>query len=666
MRNSTTGKHSKLFRKLIRSKWCKRKRNANRSSEISDEASASKHQSPRTAFSEKEPTRALPNDELESIKDIQEAINHTHPFGIKLWKPALYQKSQSLGGEVQGNTGNTHANLNNNIGNWIWAVLLGSWLAFLYILVGSILFLCGKAFKKLRGLKDYGKILIGMSIFLFWPFGNHLVSVLPSSYRGFVPHEKRIPFTIYKVAFLILLAPAHLIVSCIAWLTVSFIPMSIFSIQVMQFLFQVPLHIRAIPKSDLHSSSPTIPLFDVVKERTLIYIERATRMNLFKKLAIKGINIVIFNLLLFFVPLSFLLEYVFHCSNPVVLFGSATLSVIPMVYIIGMAVSSITVTTGVAVGAVLNAFFSGACEVLLYLIAIGQGKSKLVLASIIGSILVGLLLLPGLSFLFGGLRYPVQMFNSRSASITRTLLIMGFFGCFVPTLVKFFGQSQRETTPIDTTPIVVFCSILLPTIYSFGLLFTLKTHKTWVYSNKKQTSTADSEYVFEDREPDPAHCPNWNTKSSVIILLLSTIAFSFISEILLRNADAVFEGSDTSFLGLTIFSIVPSISELYNGVLFAMDGSLSVTLEMGSQYVVQVLSIQVPLVVLGNYILKTWFGVQSDFSLVSFSLFDVFVVSSTIMLSSIVFSEGRSNYFKGLNLLFTYSLFLVCYFFMST
>lgn len=35
-------------------------------------------------------------DEVGGIRDVQEAINKQHPFGIKIWKPALYRKGRSI------------------------------------------------------------------------------------------------------------------------------------------------------------------------------------------------------------------------------------------------------------------------------------------------------------------------------------------------------------------------------------------------------------------------------------------------------------------------------------------------------------------------------------------------------------------------------------------
>ncbi|KAH9274094.1 calcium/proton exchanger [Batrachochytrium salamandrivorans] len=96
--------------------------------------------------------------------------------------------------------------------------------------------------------------------------------------------------------------------------------------------------------------------------------------------------------------------------GPIFIF--ALLSVVPLAYFIGMAVSSITAHTGsVAIGSVINATFGSIIEIILYGIALMEGKNQLVEGSIIGSFLAGLLALPGVAMFFGGLVRKEQRFK---------------------------------------------------------------------------------------------------------------------------------------------------------------------------------------------------------------------------------------------------------------
>ena len=85
-------------------------------------------------------------------------------------------------------------------------------------------------------------------------------------------------------------------------------------------------------------------------------------------------------------------------------------------------------------GAVINATFGSIIEIILYAIALTQGKGHLVEGSIVGSMLAGVLLMPGMSMCSGAIRRKEQRFNAKSAGITSMLLIMAFIGTLTPTL----------------------------------------------------------------------------------------------------------------------------------------------------------------------------------------------------------------------------------------
>jgi Ca2+:H+ antiporter len=109
-------------------------------------------------------------------------------------------------------------------------------------------------------------------------------------------------------------------------------------------------------------------------------------------------------------------------------------SVIPLSYFIGMAVASISAQSSIGMGAVINATFGSIIEILLYGIMLTEGKGHLVEGSIVGSLLAGTLLMPGLSMCSGALRKKEQKFNAKSAGVTSMMLIMAFIGTLTPTL----------------------------------------------------------------------------------------------------------------------------------------------------------------------------------------------------------------------------------------
>jgi Ca2+:H+ antiporter len=109
-----------------------------------------------------------------TLKDRQDAINVTHPFGIRLWKPALYKKSRSVQKTAEEEI---HSSPGLHVPRWLlffnvlWTILFGWWL--------SIIGLVGAGFCLVFGIVshdavEYSRLLWGLSGYLFYPFGKFI------------------------------------------------------------------------------------------------------------------------------------------------------------------------------------------------------------------------------------------------------------------------------------------------------------------------------------------------------------------------------------------------------------------------------------------------------------------------------------------------------------
>jgi Ca2+:H+ antiporter len=227
------------------------------------------------------------------------------------------------------------------------------------------------------------------------------------------------------------LAPLHLLVSGICWFFVFSIPMSKLNWILLKTMYAHPQQIRckrgdAFPSSD-HSSI------------ILLCTYHATGWRYYKY-TYDGVNVFFYNLLavVFFAIFNGTVVKRYFPDSALAFapfqFFTELISVIPLAYFIGMAVSSISAQTSYGVAAVLNATFGSIIEVILYLIAIADGKLELVEGALIGSILFSVLLLPGISMIAGGIKVKEQKFNAKSAGVTTTLLIMSLIGAFAPSV----------------------------------------------------------------------------------------------------------------------------------------------------------------------------------------------------------------------------------------
>lgn len=81
----------------------------------------------------------------------------------------------------------------------------------------------------------------------------------------------------------------------------------------------------------------------------------------------------------------------------------------------------------------------------------------------------------------------------------------------------------------------------------------------------------------EEEEAAAGHdSPNWGKGKSYTVLFGCTLLYAIIAEILVDTVDLVMEGVniDDKFLGLTLFALVPNITEFMNAISFALNGNI--------------------------------------------------------------------------------------------
>lgn len=113
----------------------------------------------------------LSDAESFTLKDRQLAINETHPFGIRIWKPALYKKDRSVEKTAEEDIHSSPSAIVSNwlwIFNFLWSVLFGWWLALAALFAAAVCFVF--AFES--SAAEYSKVFWGLSGYLFYPFGQ--------------------------------------------------------------------------------------------------------------------------------------------------------------------------------------------------------------------------------------------------------------------------------------------------------------------------------------------------------------------------------------------------------------------------------------------------------------------------------------------------------------
>src|SRR5918999_420248 len=138
--------------------------------------------------------------------------------------------------------------------------------------------------------------------------------------------------------------------------------------------------------------------------------------------------------LLIFVPIAIALRFVPALENPTALFVVSCLAIIPLAGWMGRATEHLAEHLGQGVGGLLNATFGNAAELIIALFALSKGLDGVVKASITGSIIGNILLVLGLSFFAGGVKFRKQQFNRTAASINATALTLAAIALIIPTV----------------------------------------------------------------------------------------------------------------------------------------------------------------------------------------------------------------------------------------
>ncbi|KAI8068471.1 Sodium/calcium exchanger protein-domain-containing protein [Gongronella butleri] len=734
-----------------------------------------------------------------TLKDRQEEMNKRHPFGLPLWKPALYKKSRSV---VRRANNALHASPSSSPelfldpGNIAWLFVFGWWLSAVTFIL-SLVMMCVPPNGRI-----YGLVLRELAFYLLWPFGRYVerhVEITPTPLspqdtqhddeeaigllngqpskrhahdllHGIIAFVRLGPAAwIYYLLFFAILAPLLMVVSTICWLCVITIPMA-------KLNYLLVRHLRRHPLSLRFKSSPSVQLAATGKPAVILLCTYQAIGWQYYKYTYDGINIIFINTmpLVFFVIFDdFVLKHYFPdwaITQATFLFMLSLVSVIPLSYFIGMGVSSISAQSSMGLAAAINATFGSIIEIILYSVALMNGKSRLVEGSLIGSFLAGVLLMPGMSMISGSVKRKEQRFNAKSAGVTATMLIMAIIGSLTPTLFyQMFGSFELKCVGCPDTmsngtiacnrcyydqmnptidpvyqnsvkPLMYICAAILPSAYVIGLVFSLHTHVEMVWNSAKPVQAQESYYqkllpghiisqlihhgsthapaatappanqpdahthrqdhihpapashhadglhtspliavkhpsavspmptsagdgspslvqapvaFIHAKEPEEEEeeeemaghdSPNWSKTKSFTILFGCTLLYAIVAEILVDTVDIVMESIaiDEKFLGLTLFALVPNITEFMNAISFALYGNIVLSMEIGSAYALQVCLLQIPSMVAFSY----WFNYGKDeladytFSLV-FPRWDVISVVFSVFLLTYTYQEGN-------------------------
>ncbi len=350
------------------------------------------------------------------------------------------------------------------------------------------------------------------------------------------------------------------------------------------------------------------------------------------------------NWLLVFIPVSLALERV-EVPAPV-LFFAAALAIVPIARLIVLATEQLSTRTGDAVGGLLNATFGNAPELIIGLVALQAGYYDMVRASIIGAILSNLLLATGVAFFVGGLRYHTQEYNAGVARLYSSMMLIAAISLAVPSAFnRFFSPdgSVREEQLVNTGTVFV-----LLTAYALYLVFLLKTHPEFFAS----VSPGSDDHGHEGAQ--------WGLGRAMGSLIGASLLAAWMSEILVGAAEGTGKalGMSEVFIGVVFLALIGGAAESGSAIAMARKNKpdLTVGIAMGS-------SIQIALFVAPALALASWFVAPQPLEL-SFSRAEIGALFLAALIGTIVAGDGRSNWYKGVQLMLVYAMIAILFYFL--
>jgi Ca2+:H+ antiporter len=260
----------------------------------------------------------------------------------------------------------------------------------------------------------------------------------------------------------------------------------------------------------------------------------------------------------------------------------------------------------------------------------------------LGSILSNILLVLGCCFLFGGLRFPQQTFNSTVASTMSSLMAVSSASLIIPaTLYAALASTNDPNDPaIENSILFVshWTSIILLVLYVMYLYFQLKSHAFLFEPGSDGGDAEAAAHAIEEEEEERTLDP-W---AAGVLLVLVTVLVAVCADYLVGSIDSMVmkTGMSRTFIGLILIPIVGNAAEHVTAVVVAYKNKmdLAIGVAIGS-------SLQIALFVTPFLVILGWI-MGSPMSL-HFQVFETvaFFISGLVVI--LLIQDGKSNYLEG-------------------
>ena len=320
-------------------------------------------------------------------------------------------------------------------------------------------------------------------------------------------------------------------------------------------------------------------------------------------------------------------------------FVFSMIAIMPLALLMGHATEEIALRTSESLGGLLNATFGNAVEIIIAGLAIytaakhpDQAETMLtvVQASLVGSILGNLLLVLGLSLLWGGIRHQKQTFNQPALSMSGSLLLLAVLAMLIPAAVNIGGGASDSILELSR-----YAAIVLLVMYGLALLFQLKTHA--------HIFASDSEVEHEE--------PKMTNKDAWTLLILATVLVGWMAEILVHSIDSAAEElkMPTLFIGVILLPFFGNAAEHFTAVIVAGKDKMDLSLAIAIGSSVQIAVFVAPLMVVLAWLMGVGLSLE-------FGPLETAATFLSVLVANSILNDGTTNWLEGAMLLACYTI----------
>ncbi|KAJ3874610.1 calcium proton exchanger [Lentinula edodes] len=374
------------------------------------------------------------------------------------------------------------------------------------------------------------------------------------------------------------------------------------------------------------------------------------------------------NLLLVCIPVSWVLNFAMKEQHTLV-FVFSFLSIIPLAKLLAFATDELSIRVGQTLAGLLNATLGNAVELIVAIIALTQCKLHIVQSSLVGSILSNLLLVLGMCFFAGGLRFSEQGFSAVATQLNSSLLTLSVIAVLLPAA---FHMNVTGSTDSDEGQDILKVShgvaLILLFIYASYLFFQLYSHAT-LYTDdgvppsipypKKKAEGAESQVGGDLEQSKPVEdeeTPQMSLYTTIALLVIVTVLVAVTAEWLVDSIDGLTATGaiQEEFVGIILLPIVGNAAEHVTAVTVSVKDKLTLSLGVAVGSSIQIALFVIPFIITLGWILGKPLTLLFD----PYESITLFLAVLTV---NYCVQDGKSNWLEGMILMCLYVILCVTF-----